>query len=482
MSTRQKLAKYGTLLSGYGLGIFFNQGINLILIPIFWRVLTPEDFGIIAITQIITLFLQPIYMFGTSETIQRFYYKWQADERPHYLSWIFWFLFAFTFILTVLLDVLGTHFSKFIIVTVPFDPLLRLTLWSTFLSNFINIPIAISRIQQKVKTYNILVNGSFITQMGLVYYLVKIEKLGTYGYVKGFFIANLIWFIPILVSIFKSSVLFPSRKYINIPIKYAAPICFGGLIDGFGTTMDRYFLDKYLPLATTGFYNLARQFGSLINIVNAVTKLIFVPYIYKIKALKNNAAEILGNLGLIYAVLMTAPVIAVCTLSHEIVQILDPSGVYLQIVPYIPYFALSFYFAALATVLGRGMDLVGITKWSFLIPFVGGIVSLGVYLYSLPEFGIRGILWSVLLGSLAKNLVNIILATYYFPRRLYIKQLALGLISAILFYCILLQIQITNPALSILVKIALQLLLLVGQIKMLLLSNFKAIMGPEKTE
>ena len=35
MSTRQKLAKYGTLLSGYGLGIFFNQGINLILITIF---------------------------------------------------------------------------------------------------------------------------------------------------------------------------------------------------------------------------------------------------------------------------------------------------------------------------------------------------------------------------------------------------------------------------------------------------------------
>lgn len=480
MSTRQKFVKYAKLLSGYGIGTFLNQSINLILIPLFWRVLSPEEFGVIAVTQIVSLFLQPIYMFGISETIQRFYYIWTEEERPHYLGWIFWFLFAFTLFLSVFLDIIGTYFSKYLIISVPFSPLLRLTLWSTFLANFINIPIAISRIQQKVKTFNILFNGSFMTQIGLVYYLVAVKNLGPYGYVTGFFIANLIWFTPILFIIFKNGVIFPSRKYIHVPVKYAAPICFGGLFEGIGSTMDRYFLDKYLPLATIGFYNLARQFGSLVNIVNTVTKLVFVPYIYKVNALKKNAQIILGHLGLIYGVIMTAPVIAVCTLSHETIQILDPNGVYLKIVSYIPYFAISFYFLALATVLGRGMDLAGKTKWSFSIPLIGGMTSLSVYLYSLPEAGVWGILWGVLLGNIARSLANIVLAICYFPRKLYLKQLSVGLIFAICCYFLLIQIQISNPYLSILAKTSLLLFLLFVQIKAILHPSIEALIAPKK--
>ncbi|MGZ3690422.1 MAG: lipopolysaccharide biosynthesis protein [Pseudobdellovibrio sp.] len=477
MSNKKKLTKYGTLLSGYGLGVFLNQGINLILIPIFWRVLKPEDFGIIAITEIISLFLQPIYLFGCSETIQRFYYHWTDEERPHYLGWFFWFIFFFTLILTILLDVLGSFFSHHLIVSVPFHPLLRYTLWSAFLSNFINIPIAISRIQQQVRTYNFLYNGSFLTQVGIVLYLVKFQNLGALGYVQGFFIANVIWFFPILFLTFREVRALPDRKFMNIPLNYAAPISFAGIIEGFTATLDRYFLDKFLPLATTGFYDLAKKFGSLVNVINVVTKLVFVPYIYKINSLKKNAHHILGHLGLIYGVLMTVPVIAVCTLSPEVVHILDPSGVYQQIVPYIPYFAVSLYFFAIGTVTGRGMDLAGVTTWSFLIPLVGGIASLFVYFYSLPEYGVWGVLWSVLIGSFARNFINVVLAVIYFPRKLYLKGLIVSWILAFVVYGFLTQLQIDNLYFSIAAKLSILLILLAGLIKFILYPHFSEILN-----
>lgn len=482
MSRKEKLRKYGTLLGGYGFGVFLNQGINLILIPIFWKVLTPEDFGVIAITQIITLFLTPIFLFGASDTIQRFYYQWTEEERPHYLGWFFWFIFSFTFLLTLLLDTLGHAFSQYVITSVPFTPLLRFTLWSAFFVNFLSFPVAISRIKQKVLTYNILMNGSFLTQIGFVLYFVMHEKLGVYGYIKGFWIANAIWFIPSLLMTFRDAEFFPSKKYFNIPLKFAAPLSVAGIFEGFATVLDRYYLDKFLPLATIGFYNLARQFASLVNVVNSITKLIFIPYIYKLNAINKNAASVLSNFSLIYGVLMTIPVLACCTLGYEVVTVLDPTGVYLKLVQYIPAFAISFYIIAVGQITGRGMDLAGTTKWVTLVPLAGIIVSLTVYENFLPEYGIWAVLWSVILGSTVRSLVNIFLAIYYFPRKLYLGKLASAWALAIIFYFLIIQFKIENVWISFAGKIAAILLLAVLLIRLVLLKHVSTFLEPGKSQ
>jgi O-antigen/teichoic acid export membrane protein len=478
MTRKEKLRKYGTLLGGYGFGVFLNQGINLILIPFFWKVLTPEDFGVIAITQIITLFLTPIYLFGASDTIQRYYYQWTEEERPHYLGWFFWFIFSFTLVLTVILDTLGVRYSRYVITSVSFDPLLRYTLWSAFFVNFLSFPVAISRIKQKVLTYNILMNGSFLTQIAIVLYLVMHEKLGVYGYVRGFWIANAIWFIPSLLMTFRDAELFPSKKYMKIPLKFAAPLSLAGIFEGFSTVLDRYFLDKFLPLATIGFYNLARQFASLVNVINSITKLIFIPYIYKINAIKKNAAAVLSNFSLVYSVLMTVPVVACCTLGYEVVAALDPTGVYIKLIEYIPAFAVSFYIIAVGQITGRGMDLAGTTKWVTLVPLAGIIVSLTVYLNFLPEYGVWAVLWSVLLGSLARSTVNIILAIKYFPRELHIAKLLSSWVVAGVFYVLLMNVRLESIWISFAIKLMAILILAAILVRFILLRNIKTLLHP----
>lgn len=460
--TRKKIIKLWKLFSGLSLGIFLNQGINLILIPFFWKSLKPEDFGIIAICQMVSYFLSPVYMFGASETIQRFYYTWSDEERPHRLSSFFWFIFGFTLILTVLLDIFGTFFSRHIIVNVPFHPLVRYTLWSAFLTNLMNIPLAISRIKQTVLSYNILLNGSFITQIGLVIYFVKFLDRGAAGYIEGFFVANCIWFLPTLILTFKDSVFIPDQRFRKLPLNYATPLTFAGIVDGFSTTLDRFYLDKFVPLSTIGFYNLGRQIGSLVNVINSVTKLIAVPLIYKKHSLKQETVSMLGHAGFAYSVIMLIPVVFVSTLSTELISILDPSRVYLQITPYIPYFAVSFYFVCIATITGRGMDLVGITKWSFTMPLAGATVSLIGYTLFLPEHGVWGVLWSMLLGAFARNFLYVILAYFYLPRNLYLKKLCLTWLTSFICFEIAQNLGIENVALSALAKIGVLSLMSIG--------------------
>lgn len=425
MSQSAKLSKYGKIFGAYSIGIFLNQGINLLMIPVLWQSLTPEDFGIIAISQLVTLFLSPVYMLGASEAIQRFYYDWKEEARPHYVSWFFWALTLYTLVLSVVLHIFGSHYSGYLIQKVPFDPYLRYTIWSAFFSNFIYFPITLSRIRQDVKHYNLAVNGSFLTQIAFVLYFVKVQNLGAEGYLRGFLIAQMIWCLPLIWITAKHSILFPSLHFFQIPLRYSLPLSVSGVVEGLYAVVDRYFLDKFVPLSTAGFYNLGRQFGSLINIINSVAKLIFIPYIYKINSLqKENAARIVGEAGLVYAALMTIPLLAVCSLSHELVTVLNPSEVYLQIIPFIPFFAVSYYFLSLTTVMGRGMDLAGVSKWSFVVPLSGIVVGTIVYVSLLPESGVRGVLYGMLAGSLCRNVLNIYLANRFFPRPFYFKELA----------------------------------------------------------
>jgi O-antigen/teichoic acid export membrane protein len=325
-------------------------------------------------------------------------------------------------------------------------------------------------------------NGSFITQISIVVYLVKFQNLGAYGYVKGFWIANAIWFLPSLILTFRDAQFLPKKEFFKIPLDYSAPLSFAGIVEGFGTVLDRYFSDKFIPLATIGFYSLARQFGAIVNVINSLTKLMFVPYIYKINAIKNNAAAILADFSVIYIVLMTVPVIAVCTMGQEIVTVLDPTGRYLPLVEYIPAFAFSFYFISMATIMGRGMDLAGVTKWTFLVPFVGIIVSLAIYKAMLPEYGVWGILWSVVLGSFARNLVNIVLAVYFFPRKLYLHKLFYAWGIAAVFYALITFVYLPNVWLSALFKVTAVMVMAALQIRLVLYETIMNILEPLKSK
>lgn len=459
MSSNSRIKKFGKLIGGFSFGVFLNQGISLIMIPLFWTVLKPEDFGIIAVSQMVSYFLSPVYMMGASETIQRFYYKWSDEERPHYLSSFFWFIFIFSLSLTLLIDLVGDQYSHYVIHNINYAPLLQYTVWSAFFVNLMNIPLAIARIKQSIFNYNILLTGSFLTQISIVFYMVKVRNLGSAGYIEGFFIANCIWFIPTLIFTFRNCPIIPKKGLRKIPLRYAAPLSLAGVVDGLSTTLDRFFLDKFVPLSTIGFYNLGRQFGSVVNVINSVTKLIAVPLIYKNASLKSDTKLILSHAGLIYAVVMLIPVVAVCTLSNEFIKIFDPTNVYLEITSYIPFFAISFYFVCLSTITGRGMDLVGVTNWSFIMPLSGAIVSLLSYSLLLPAYGVWGIVWGMFLGALARNLIYIILANYYYPRPLYILKTMTAWAVAYIIYKLTFLLSSTKVEFVILYKISLILML-----------------------
>ncbi|TWW12146.1 hypothetical protein E3A20_03600 [Planctomyces bekefii] len=51
-------------ISLYALSVMITQAGSFILIPIFWKTLTPHDYGIIAVTEVVGGFLSIFFGFG----------------------------------------------------------------------------------------------------------------------------------------------------------------------------------------------------------------------------------------------------------------------------------------------------------------------------------------------------------------------------------------------------------------------------------
>ncbi|MGZ5280536.1 MAG: lipopolysaccharide biosynthesis protein, partial [Pseudobdellovibrionaceae bacterium] len=77
--TRQLGLRFFSNASFYAIGSALVRVGSLIALPLYWRVLTPEDFGLIALSQIIIQLLVSILDLGLSGSIQRHFFEWKAE-------------------------------------------------------------------------------------------------------------------------------------------------------------------------------------------------------------------------------------------------------------------------------------------------------------------------------------------------------------------------------------------------------------------
>ena len=90
-----RLRSLGKSFTVYGLGDVATSIISFLLLPLYARFLTPEDYGAIGLLLSIELSPKIVFRFGLDASFMRLYYDC-ADERARQrlASTLFWFLAA----------------------------------------------------------------------------------------------------------------------------------------------------------------------------------------------------------------------------------------------------------------------------------------------------------------------------------------------------------------------------------------------------
>src|SRR5262245_35725738 len=111
---RHRLTQLGANLAVYGVGDVATNIVSFLLLPIYVRFLSPEDYGVISLLLTIEAASKILFRWGVDASFMRLYYDCRDErERQCLASTIFFFLAALNGVLLLLFlagtPLLATH-------------------------------------------------------------------------------------------------------------------------------------------------------------------------------------------------------------------------------------------------------------------------------------------------------------------------------------------------------------------------------------
>lgn len=411
----------------YAFSIVLTRAGWLVLLPIYWTKLSPADFGVIGIAQLVQMLLTPMLGLGLSDSTQRFFLEWPANERPRYLFTLVCAAALAGAAICLALELFNEALFGALFRQVAYDPYLRLAVWTAFCANIGLIPLALLRLEERILAFSLLTLGSFALQAGIGIYLVVVRDAGPFGYLLAALASAAGAAAGGLLCVARQMSPGVSWRQLRASLRYGMPTALVFLIDAFSSALDRFFLDKHVALTHIGLYNLANQFGSAFNLFNQALKTSWVPFLYRAAAERDDVPALLGRFAVLYLALLAIPAVAVALLAEDFINVFGGER-YRGVYPYVPFFVAYYYVWATAAAMGRGMDLAKRTEWWPLVPTAGLIVGASTLALLVPMHGVWGAVAAVLLAVASRALVQIGLSLHFYPRPLHLSRL-LGVVA-----------------------------------------------------
>lgn len=265
----------------YGISILITQIGNFLLIPLFWRKLTPTDYGIIAIIDVVSCFVIPFLGLSLEQSITRLYYEWPEIERRDNIGTLWLFSWISSLILGSILTLILSNMSYVLFKDQTFRPYLFIGLIGTVLASFRTITFATIRIKKLPKLYLIYNFLCFILQIGFSILFVLILDRRLKGYFEANIISGILIILLCIIIMLKECAPKLKLKIIIDSLKYSLPLIPSNLISNITSVLDRFILQRYASLETIGIYSVSLKFATLINTIQGALKLSYGPFLFE---------------------------------------------------------------------------------------------------------------------------------------------------------------------------------------------------------
>jgi len=386
LSINNKIVGNSTL---YIIGGVIPQIVNFLLLPVFTRYLSPEEFGIFGYTTAISLFFSIIGSLRLRSYLMRHYYRCQTEEeQKQLLGTIFSFLFVYNLALLGLFYLfMPPLFLKFH-VSVPFDPFVRLALLGKIFEVVGLVSLVFFRIKEQAGRYFVLSVLVTLLNVGLSLYFVVALNTGILGRYYGQLIAYGVLLVICIFLIKKIAYFSLKKKWIVLALIYVLPLVPAQFFVSLGSIVDRLFIGQYFTLAQLGIYTIAFSIALGIQVVvNGIFRAI-EPRIFKMASvgcldskvyfLKQNMSRILVCIGAL-----------VIALSPEIIRIMS-GPTFLESGKIIPYLAVAVVIKGMSRIPSTYLMALHKTKYESKIQFVGLMCGLFALIGLMPIWGLYG--------------------------------------------------------------------------------------------
>lgn len=408
----------------YGLGNMLNRIVGFLMIPIYTRFLSPDNYGVLEIVTLTTEIIAMVASAGMTQSLSRFYFKYEdGQDRKEVLSTgIIAFsilsmfvlvpvIFATPYLANLLLE--GSGQKNIFIVAI-------INIW---FSSLAQIGFLYLRILKKSLRFLQFSTMKLVMSLSLNIYFVVYAKSGVIGILYSTLISSIVMALILALPILRETgILFSRQKFLEM-VRFGAPLVPASIANFFVLVSDKYFLRFLVSIADTGLYSLATRFAVIPG------QLIVYPFmqiwdVRRIEIYKQpNSEEIMGKVFTYFCLIVTFVGLGVSILSRDVIHLMaapEFRSAY-QAVPILVLAQIIYSFFGHFNI---GILVMQKTKLFFYIDITNGVLNFGLNFFLIKQFGMMGAAYATLISySLRVIFVYLVSLPFY---RVYFEAARVG--------------------------------------------------------
>lgn len=411
LSELKKLSKHAVI---YGVGNTATKAVSFLLLPIYTRYLSTEDYGILAILTTFSLVMGIILEMGLRFALFRYYFLYEDTERRRKLACtVFLFLLLSSATVLGLLLVLVQPLCLLLLQDVKFVAYVRITIFTVFLDTGSVIPFALLRAREQSIEYASLSFARFVVNASLAISFVVAMGKGLAGVFHANLATSLLFFFILLSLTFREIKWAFSIVEIKTLLKYGFPVVFGSLGNWSLNLSDRFFLQRSHALHDVGIYSVGYSISSVVSLLTSSFSVAWGPFMFSISK-KENAKSVYARV-LTYFVLVSGFISLIISLfAQDMLKVMTtPDFVSAYMV--VPLITLSYVFGGMYQIIGLGLALSDQLKYHPLIIAVAALINLLLNYLLISPYGMMGAAISTAASYFIMPTVQVFIAQKYYP-------------------------------------------------------------------
>lgn len=449
-----KLKQLGKESLIYGLSRVIGRFISLFFVPIYTRIFTPSDYGIVDLIGTLSAIIGTLMVMGL-DAAQAYYFYSTDDikDKRQTLSTSFFFQLGISSLMLIILFVSSYGVSRLIFGESSYALYFQLVALDLPFICIINFTQDLLRLIRQPWKYTYFITGNIISNVILTILMVAVWRKGIYGiYVSKLTIDFLSSVAAIYLIKPNISNVLSLNKLKNL-LFYGVPLIPASVVYWLINASNRFFMKYYISLDKVGIYSVGNKIATILGLVTVAFQLAWIPFSMSIHR-DEDSKLVYANTLTYYLVITSGIAILLSIFSPEALKILTTEAYYEASIV-VPYLVFGLIGNGVYYIVNVG---VNVTKKTVHIGWTTGfaaVCNVSLNFLLIPRFGLVGAALANMVSFWVSAILLFFISQHYYPIPFNLGDALIILGSSIILIIAGCNIPISSPFFLILAKIGL---------------------------
>jgi len=399
----------------YGIGMVASKAVSILMLPIYTRLLTPGDYGVLAL---ITMTFEVVTIFAGSRIavgIFHFYHKGESDREKRGVVSTAFLLLAVMYSAAAAATIYWASPIALVVFGEGeiYAELIRLAATSMVFEGLLLVPTALFQLQDRSKLFVLVSLVRLALQVASNLIFLIPFQLGVAGVMWGAVVTHGVMGTALSVWLIGSVGARFDLTAAKAFLRFGVPLMVMQVATFIVTFGDRYFLNQAGDTAQVGLYSLAYQFGFLVMTLSYIPfQQVWDPQRFAL-AKRPDRDEIYARVLIYVSILVVTAALGIALFAGDVLRVIASPEFHSAAV-FVPVLAAAYVVQSWSYFLNLGIYITERTEYFTLANWISAVVAVIGYVLLIP----RWLAWGATITTLVALIVRCWLS-HVFSQRLW---------------------------------------------------------------